>query len=76
MTKKDIQQIIDRGWDSRRAKLKEKSKKNSERTKKWKNREALEREQKENLRRFRHYVASRIESVEVSGDQEEPKSEK
>jgi hypothetical protein len=41
MTKKEIKNIINKDWDSRRAECKEKSAENSQRTKNWKKREAL-----------------------------------
>ena len=40
MTKKEIQQILDQGWEARRQKLKERSAKNSQAVKEWKAREA------------------------------------
>ena len=56
MTKKEIQQIINQDWDSRRKKQKERSKLNSERTKKWTARELEHR----NLKRWKHYIQEQL----------------
>jgi hypothetical protein len=56
MTKKEIQQIIDRGWKERREKQLERRKKNSELVKKWTAREKNLTEEDANLKRWKHYL--------------------
>lgn len=70
MTKKEIQQIIKQGWDKRRARLKKRSKANSEAAKKWKaqedERRMLQEVQQANLKRFRHYLGQQINSEDLA----------
>jgi hypothetical protein len=55
MTKQEIRNIIEQGWDSRRAAQKEKNKKNSEATAAWTLKEGGEAAAR-NIRRWRHYL--------------------
>lgn len=62
LTKEELRNIINKDWDARREKLKERAKKNAASAKKWKAREKLSIYENElhmsTVRRFRHYLGN------------------